>query len=696
MSGERPSRSALIVANDEYADPRLRQLRAPVRDAEALGRVLADPAIGGFAVDVVLNEPEHRVRRKLSEFFAERARDDLLLVHFSCHGLKDDDGSLYFATPDSVVGHLDSTAVSSEFVNRQMRRSRSRRIALFLDCCYSGAFSRGASARAGDGLELAERFDGQGQVVITASTATEYAFEGDELTGSGTPSVFTTAIVEGLESGDADRDGDGLVSIDELYDYVYDRVRERTPSQTPSKWTYDLQGELYVARNRNPRPAEPAELPADLRQALENRLAFVRAGAVSELELLLGGTNRRLAAAARAALETLTEDDSRSVSDAAAAALRRHAPADAPALQPPVPLPATERVRAVVMPVESPATRGPVEAPVPDVEETAAQSTDAPAAPTRLRRFPRRRAPAAQAVETTEPPAAAPAPAVAPPGRVVEEPAPQAAPQRAARDRGVVEAVVLAVVAAILLLGAWDALAPRAFARHYAWEGVAVPLLVLAAAGWLLLRPARRMPIGGALFAMGLQGFGLSLSAPRYDSYNLDNLDQRAALLIGYGSLAVAGLLAVGGRLATGADGRPRRSLAIGVVGGWLLLLAGYTGAWTYSDNNGSELGLWHNEWTAGRLGLLLSLAVVALAAVALALGRGPERALIGGALVGLGIQAALHFAYLTALNYWFDELNVRTGTALGLVAGVVLAVVGVLVLLRAQAPATPSAETTS
>ena len=66
--------------------------------------MLADPAIGGFAVDVVLNEPEYRVRRKLSEFFAERARDDLLLVHFSCHGLKDDDGSLYFATPDTSSG----------------------------------------------------------------------------------------------------------------------------------------------------------------------------------------------------------------------------------------------------------------------------------------------------------------------------------------------------------------------------------------------------------------------------------------------------------------------------------------------------------------------------------------------------------------------------------------------------------------
>src|SRR3954447_14328434 len=106
-------RSALIIAADEYEDARLRRLRAPARDAEALARVLADDMIGGFDVEVLQNEPEYSVRRRLAQFFADRTRDDLLLVHFSCHGLKDDDGTLYFATPDTEIEHLDSTAVPS-------------------------------------------------------------------------------------------------------------------------------------------------------------------------------------------------------------------------------------------------------------------------------------------------------------------------------------------------------------------------------------------------------------------------------------------------------------------------------------------------------------------------------------------------------------------------------------------------------
>ena len=56
MSGER---KALIVANDEYDHEGLRRLLAPAADAETLGRVLGDPHIGGFDVEVVHNQPAH-------------------------------------------------------------------------------------------------------------------------------------------------------------------------------------------------------------------------------------------------------------------------------------------------------------------------------------------------------------------------------------------------------------------------------------------------------------------------------------------------------------------------------------------------------------------------------------------------------------------------------------------------------------
>jgi Caspase domain len=348
-----PTAAALIIASSEYEDGDLRQLRAPATDAERLADVLQEPAIGGFEVSTQLNQPSHVLNLAIEDFFADRGRDDLLLLYVSSHGVKDDDGRLYFAAANTRLRRLGATAVAAAFVNEQMTRSRSRRIVLLLDCCYSGAFPQGALARGGKRMDIKERFDGSGRAVLTASSAMEYSFEGDTLSGVGQPSVFTSALVDGLETGAADLDLDGMISVDELYDYVFDQVRDKTPNQTPGKWITDVQGKLYIARVR------PRELPDELRRALESRSADRRLGAVSELGRLLEPGQGARAAAAREALERLTADDSRRVSAAAAAALSA---AEARAA-------AAERTAAVE----------PVETAPPTVDEPPAPA--APAAP---------------------------------------------------------------------------------------------------------------------------------------------------------------------------------------------------------------------------------------------------------------------------------------------------------------------------
>ena len=315
-------RSALIVASGDYVDRGLRQLNAPASDAEALAAVLRDPAIGDFEVRTLLNEPAHEVNLAIEDFFADRRPDDLLLLHFSCHGVKDDEGDLYFAMTNTQLPRLGATAVAADFVNRRMSRSRSQRIILLLDCCYAGAFDRGMMARAGGEVGINQHFGGRGQAIITASSAMEYAFEGSELsdTGDPAPSVFTSALVEGLETGDADQNQDGLVALDELYDYVYDRVQAATPNQTPGKWVFGVQGELIIARRARPVTA-PAPLPDEMQVLMDSPFTSARAAAVHELEGLLRGSHAGLVLAARRALERLTDDDSRTVAAAAVAAL---------------------------------------------------------------------------------------------------------------------------------------------------------------------------------------------------------------------------------------------------------------------------------------------------------------------------------------------------------------------------------------
>lgn len=325
-------RLALVVAVDRYDHAALQGLASPTADAEALAEVLGDADLGGFDVDVVRNEPSWIISQRVEVLLAERSADDLVLLHFSCHGLKDDSGELYLAATNTRPGLLGSTAVEAAWVNRVMQRSRAQRIVLLLDCCYGGAFERGVVARAGGDIDVGDQFrpgglgQGRGRAIITASTAMEYAFEGPRLTGGHRPgpSLFTGALVEGIRTGEADRDQDGQVSLDELYNFVYDQVRQRSPNQTPSKWEFGLRGGLYIARNPH-RRIMPARLPPDLVDLIEHPSAAARLAGVQELAALAAGTHLPRAVAARLALRQLIEDDSRRVSASAAAALQQSA-----------------------------------------------------------------------------------------------------------------------------------------------------------------------------------------------------------------------------------------------------------------------------------------------------------------------------------------------------------------------------------
>jgi uncharacterized caspase-like protein len=205
------ARYALLISADTYEDGTLARLRAPAVDAEALEGALADPAIGGFQVRRLHNRPSHEVAMEIEELFAERGRDDLILLYFSCHGIKDDGGSLYFATTNTRHRRLRATSIPASFVSDLMEASASRRVVLLLDCCFSGAFARGLSPRAGGSVDL-DRLAGRGTAIITASTAMEYAFEFGgpaQRVGGQRPSLFTGALVEGLATGGADLDADG-------------------------------------------------------------------------------------------------------------------------------------------------------------------------------------------------------------------------------------------------------------------------------------------------------------------------------------------------------------------------------------------------------------------------------------------------------------------------------------------------------
>jgi len=264
---ETGQRLALLVATSAYSDPDLRQLRAPGRDASELAEVLRDPRIGGFDVQVLVNATSGEVQEGIEDFCTDRHPGDQLLIYLSCHGVLDSYGRLYYAAVNTRRQRLAATAVGAAWLNERLEDCRARRQILVLDCCHSGAFAKGAK---GDSdLALQHRFEsqGRGRVVLTASRSTEYSFEGGHTSGEGVPSVFTHAVVNGLRTGDADRDKDGLITVTDLYQYVYDNVRAAEPRQTPELWTYGAEGNLLVAHSVRGAVNEPEPEHEHSRQA---------------------------------------------------------------------------------------------------------------------------------------------------------------------------------------------------------------------------------------------------------------------------------------------------------------------------------------------------------------------------------------------------------------------------------------------
>ncbi len=257
-------RRALLIACSEYSDAKLLPLAGTLADVRALREVLEDRNVSDFEVEVLENPTSYELSHTLERFYTEVKLQDTALVYCSGHGVKSTDGRLFLAARNTDTNFLASTAVPAAFIQEQILTCRSRQKVLVLDCCYAGAFTRGSRHRAANTVNLSDAFSGgKGTVYIASSGATQYSWEGDNVEGCPQPSCFTQCLVGGLKSGAADLDGDGLIGVRELYDYVVDEISDRTPNQRP-EFSSQEYTEIYIAKTLLPKPViEKTELKAN-------------------------------------------------------------------------------------------------------------------------------------------------------------------------------------------------------------------------------------------------------------------------------------------------------------------------------------------------------------------------------------------------------------------------------------------------
>jgi Caspase domain len=206
-------------------------------DVAAMQEVLQSPDLGSFdEVLPLINPDAQEMRQAIENLFASRKKDDLLVLFFSGHGIKDNSGKLYFGTRTTCKNSngelVKSSAVSANFIHDIMDDCRSRQQVVILDCCFSGAFAAGLLAKDDEAIDVKAQLGGEGRVILASSTSTQPSFARQ----NAEPSIYTRYLVEGIQTGEADLDQDSFISISELHHYVRDKVRDILPSLNPKMY----------------------------------------------------------------------------------------------------------------------------------------------------------------------------------------------------------------------------------------------------------------------------------------------------------------------------------------------------------------------------------------------------------------------------------------------------------------------------
>ena len=235
---------AVVVGVGRYDDSSIPRLRYTVPDAEAIYQTLVN--VAGLKREHVLlmtdkteRKPTLRnIRWALGTFLSRSAsKDDTVLIFFAGHGapevdprgIERDGFAKYLIPSDAEADDLYSSALPMDELETIFSRIEAERVVAFLDTCYSGAAggrtfgSRKTRAGQVDDEFIERLARSKGRAIITASRSTEVSLELPEL-GHG---VFTHYLIEGLRgAGDGNRDG--IVTLQELYEYVEGQVSRRS------------------------------------------------------------------------------------------------------------------------------------------------------------------------------------------------------------------------------------------------------------------------------------------------------------------------------------------------------------------------------------------------------------------------------------------------------------------------------------
>jgi hypothetical protein len=215
---------ALIIGVSSYKY--MPALRFPDDDAYRLFAFLKSPQGGSVPderVRVLIDEDATRqnILTAMQELFLRAGPNDLVILYFSGHGLP---GAFLPIDYDGV-----NNTLTHQEIKRMLDQSPAGYKLCLADACHSGGL---LAARGGTLPNLLTKYyenlasTRHGTALIMSSKAEETSLESSGLRQG----VFSHFLLRGMK-GEADRDGDGVVRVQELYQYITRQVQDYTGQQ---------------------------------------------------------------------------------------------------------------------------------------------------------------------------------------------------------------------------------------------------------------------------------------------------------------------------------------------------------------------------------------------------------------------------------------------------------------------------------
>lgn len=208
----------------------------------------------------------------IRKFISQAGVDDIVIVYFAGHGMLSDSLDYYLASYNNDFSDPSKKGIGYTDLEKELQDCKSRKKLLFLDACHSGEVDKeNVEIKPGDvvvgeeiefrganlnvvniddsrSLEAVKMIftdlkENNGITVISSAGGADYALESDEWNNG----AFTHSLVSGLKNGTPDLDGNGIVTIYDLLNYLQiDVPRITNGYQVPTYRSENVENDFVI------------------------------------------------------------------------------------------------------------------------------------------------------------------------------------------------------------------------------------------------------------------------------------------------------------------------------------------------------------------------------------------------------------------------------------------------------------------